>query len=106
MLDGLAIHHNISHPQVDIGRQSAIEIDLTMTVGLPLLTFTEVEKSVPHRLPDFVDPVPSKEQQRDMSLDDAGGLRENSAGREGFALSRTLSCDRRGHSPSSLADGT
>ena len=68
MLHRLAVHNEVGHAKVHIGRQSAIELDLAAAVFEPSTAIPEVQKVKVNGLVNLVDLVAKKDQNRDVRL--------------------------------------
>ena len=71
MVHGLAIHHNVGHPEVHVWGQPAIEFDLSVTVRSASGAIPEVQKVEMNGLVDLVDLVSEEEKNRYVCLRDA-----------------------------------
>ena len=69
VVDRLALHDDVGHAQVDVGRQAAVELDLTPAVGLPDGTVREVEEVKMHGLAEAWILVPHEDEDGDVRLE-------------------------------------
>jgi hypothetical protein len=70
MVQRLAIHHEVGHPEIHVGGHSAIEFDLSVAICGSGSAISEVQEIEMNGLVKLVDPVSEEEKNRDMCLRD------------------------------------
>ncbi len=63
VVDGPPIGEDIDHPEVDVGSQTSVELDLTVAVRLASLATREVDKTEVNGLSKLVDAITDEDEQ-------------------------------------------
>ena len=70
VVDCDTVQYDVGHAQIDVGRQSTVELHFAPAIRLPGGAVGEVNEVETDRLAELVDPVPREDQNGDVRIDD------------------------------------